>query len=89
MGRIAGLTEILDKCGQAFHAGVRHHAVVVAGDGEDGHGIITIRIVELIVIILSFAKAVYDIAQMQAKEGTERGSVSSKSLIILSATSSM
>jgi hypothetical protein len=62
---------------------------VVAGDGKYRRGVITIGIVELIVIILSFAKAVYDIAQMKEKEGTERGSVSSKSPTILSATSSM
>src|SRR5208283_2053121 len=61
MRRLAGLTEILDECGQAFHGGVRrHHAVVIARDGEYGRGIIAIRIVELIVIILSFAKAVHD-----------------------------
>jgi hypothetical protein len=45
----------------------RNHTVVVAGDRENGSGIIPIVIVELIEVKLGFAEVVNDVAQEQAE----------------------
>ncbi len=47
-------------------------AVVIAGDGEDGAGVISVGVVELVVVVLVFAEAVDDVAEV-VEELRERG----------------
>jgi hypothetical protein len=48
----------------------KHHAVVIAGNREDGAIVFTVRFVKLIVVILAFAKVVDDVSEVEKKRGT-------------------
>jgi hypothetical protein len=45
----------------------RDHAVVITGGRENGRGVISIRLVELIVVVLRFAEVVDDVSKEQAE----------------------
>ena len=40
---------------------------MVAGNGENGAVVLAVGFVELVVLILGFAKVVYDVSQMKEK----------------------
>ncbi len=65
MGRVPGGAEVLEECLQR-RRGIQggHHAIVVAGDGEDRRRVIAVGLVELVVLILGLSKAVDHVAEV-------------------------
>src|SRR5215469_16030660 len=68
MERLSGCAEVFKKRlqGRIGDSG-RNHSVVITRDGKNRSRVVTVWVIELIVIVLSFAEAIYYIAQIVAE----------------------